>query len=413
MNGITIVGGGPAGFMAGVAAAEASRGKPAVKILEKGRPLATLLPTGGGCCNLTNAVQNPRELASSYPRGAKFLLSSFTRFGAVDAMEWFRSHDLPLAEEAGGRVFPASRRAADVRDLFLGTARENGVEVIPGTRVPAARVVPGGFELETPSGPLDCRVLVVAAGGGRDSDGSGHGLARAFGHTVTPLAPSLAALVSSDRWPGSLAGLSLIGARMRAVHDGRAVADERGDLVFTHRGISGPLAFRVSSRAAFIPFTPASPLECVLSAAPDFTAPQVEESLSEFFTSRPRASALSGLRKIIPKSLAEAALALAGLDPEMQCSQVKRGERKELARIAAGMPIAIVSREPGGEIVTAGGVCLDEIDQKTMESRLVPGLFFCGEILDIDGFTGGFNLQACWTTGYLAGLGAAAAIGQA
>ncbi len=142
MEGIAIVGGGPAGFMAAAAAAEASRGKTAVKILEAGRPLATLLPTGGGRCNLTNAVKNPRELSSSYPRGGKFLLSAFTRFGAMEAMEWFRSHGLPLAEEAGGRVFPASRRAADVRDLFLETARKTGIVVVPDTPVPAARAAP-------------------------------------------------------------------------------------------------------------------------------------------------------------------------------------------------------------------------------------------------------------------------------
>jgi predicted Rossmann fold flavoprotein len=412
MENITIVGGGPAGFMAAISAAEAARGGSAVRILSRGSPLHTLLRTGGGRCNLTNAAGSPRELASSYPRGAKLLLSAFTRFGAMETMEWFRSRGLPLSVEEGGRVFPASRRAADVRELLMELARKNGVEITADAAVSSARVIPGGFELETTLGIMRCGILVVATGGGRSPDGVGCSLARALGHSVTPLAPSLAALITRDPWPGSLAGLSLIDARIRAVFEGRDAADERGDLVFTHSGISGPLAFRISSRAAYIPFSAGSPLECVLSAAPDLTATAIEAVLTEFFASRPRASAVSGLRKALPKSLAEAVFGLAGLDPETPCSRVKRGERRALARLAAGTPLAVVSREPGGEIVTAGGVSLDQIGQKTMASRLVPGLFFCGEVLDIDGFTGGFNLQACWTTGRLAGLGAAGALAE-
>ncbi len=407
MRGITIVGGGPAGFMAAVSAREAGNGVP-VRILEKGTPLETILPTGGGRCNLTNAAGSPREFSSSYPRGGKFLISAFTRFGSRETMEWFSSRGLALAEEAGGRVFPASGKAPGVRSFILDLAEKLGVEVVSGAKVSAARAAGSGFELETVSGLLESSALVIATGGGRRADGDGCALAKAFGHTITPLAPSLAALVSSEAWPGTLAGLTLFGARIRASFAGSPVADERGDLVFTHRGISGPLAFRISSRAAYVPFGPDSPLECVLSAAPGLSERDIEESLRGQFTSKPKASSFSCLRGILPRSLAEAVLRLAGLDPQAPCSTVKRDDRLALARLAARTPLSITAREPGGEIVTAGGVSLDEIDQKTMASRLVPGLFFCGEILDIDGFTGGFNLQACWTTGRLAGLGAAA-----
>jgi predicted Rossmann fold flavoprotein len=426
MDSIVVLGGGPAGFMAAVSAAETARGRISVRVVEKGRPLETLIPTGGGRCNLTNAEGNPRELASHYPRGDTFLLSAFTRFGAGETMEWFRSRGLELAEEPDGRVFPATRRSKDVCAFLLELAQRTGVEVTGHTPVLAARAIPGGFELETPTGKISCRRLVIATGGGRgpgaggpsDSGGraaaspagaTGHELARSLGHTVTRLAPSLTALVSSDPWPGSLAGLTLAGARLRAVHDGRKVADERGDLVFTHRGVSGPLAFRVSSRAAFVPFGPDSPLACTLSAAPELNEQEIEAALAERFASRPRAEAISELRRLIPRSLAEAVLRLSGLEPAVRCSQVSRGKRRVVSSLAAAMPLSIVSHEPGAEMVTAGGVTLDEMDQKTMGSRIVPGLFFCGEVLDIDGFTGGFNLQACWTTGRLAGLAAAGA----
>ncbi len=442
MRRIIVVGGGPAGFMAALWAAERAREAAVVEVIESGEALATLLRTGGGRCNLTNAASSPRELCASYPRGDKFLLSVFSRFSALQTMEWFHSQGLPLVVENEGRVFPASDRAADVRDLLRSLAARHGVRVRENT--PVFRVGKGisGFVVETPAGAEAADALIIATGGDRRRDSgdarrrnsalgrrkgpgdgrsleagrgrpgrvpaSGYSLARGMGHEVTPLAPSLSALVTAERWPARLAGLTVSGARAKVTFQGDLIANERGDLLFTHRGISGPLAFRVSSRAAFLPFCPASPLSLSISAAPDENAETVEEDFFRSFTSHPRQSVLTALRARLPRSLANAVLSLAGIDPERLGSQVNREDRKRLSRLVCCIPLSIVSRESGEEMVTAGGVDLDQVDPKTMGSRLAPGLFFCGEVLNIDGFTGGFNLQACWSTGYLAGRGAAA-----
>ncbi len=413
MKHIVVAGGGPAGFMAAVTAAERTRGTAAVEILDAGEPLSTLLRTGGGRCNLTNAAERDhRKLAACYPRGGKFLLSVFSRFDPEAAMEWFRSRGLALATEEGGRVFPASRRAADARQFFLSLAKKLGITVTGGSSLLEIHADKGGFLLSTSRGDLFSDTLIMAMGGKwRDPESPGYRIARSFGHAVTPLAPALSALVALEEWPGNLSGLTLGGARVRVKFEGRTVADERGDLLFTHRGISGPAAFRVSSRSAFLPFSPASPLLASISASPEETPETISRALSGFGSSRPKQAVLTCLRTWVPRSLAKTILELAGVDPDTKCGQLKREDRETLTRLINAIPLSIVSRDPEGEIVTAGGVDLDGVDPKTMESKTVPGLFFCGEILDIDGFTGGFNLQACWSTGHLAGLGAAAVLG--
>jgi predicted Rossmann fold flavoprotein len=420
MTRIVIAGGGPAGFMAGIAAAESSGAGAEVEVRDAARALETLLCTGGGRCNLTNAVESPRELAASYPRGGKFLLSVFSRFGARETMEWFRSRGLELAVEAEGRVFPASRRAQDVRDFLEEQARSLGVKVREKAPVVSVRRREAGFLLETRAGEVPADAFVIATGGDwRDAasagraapfalPGSGYRLAQSLGHEITPLAPALSGLVTMEKWPRTLAGLTVSDARIVASFEGLKVADERGDLLFTHRGISGPLAFRVSSRAAFIRFSTEAPMLLSLSLFPEDE--EIEDRLSACLSSRPRQSVAAALRGLMQRPLAEAVTALAGVDGRTQCAQVTREDRKSLARLLAGIPLSAVSRQSDGEIVTAGGIALDAVDPKTMGSKIVKGLFFCGEVLDIDGFTGGFNLQAAWSTGRLAGLGAAAHI---
>jgi predicted flavoprotein YhiN len=439
MKRIAIVGGGPSGFMAAIAAAGDDRkraGRPSggseardveVAIFDRGAPLATLLRTGGGRCNLANATFDARELAASYPRGGKFLLSAYARFGAKQTMAWFEDHGLPLAVEAGGRVFPASRRASEVRDLLLALARQHGVRVL--TRHAVSRIVrrSGSFLLTITDlavvppagGPLAGRrpappetmeafdAVVIATGGdSTDPEGSGYRFARTFGHSVTRMAPALTALVTAERWPGEVSGLTLPDARIRVRFAGRAVADERGSLLFTHRGISGPLAFRISSRCAFLPYDGRQPLELALSIFPDDEPPELARRLAAALDRQPRRSVSAALRSLVPRSLASLVLEKERILPTRQAAQVSRDDRARLVRSLAEVPLTVTAAQHEGEIVTAGGIELHLVEQRTMESRIVPRLYFCGEVLDIDGFTGGFNLQAAWTTGRLAGLGA-------
>jgi predicted flavoprotein YhiN len=442
MKRIAIVGGGPAGFMAAIAAAGDERPRPGhtpfspsardleVVVFDRGAPLATLLRTGGGRCNLANATVDTRELAGAYPRGGKFLLSTYARFGAKKTMAWFEEHGLPLAVEAGGRVFPASRRAADVRDLLVTLAAERGVRVLARHAVsritrrggafqvtvtdlaavpPAGRLL--GARSSAPKAPPETTetfdAVIIATGGDcTDPEGSGYRFARTFGHSVTRMAPALTALVTAERWPGEIAGLTLPDVQIVARFKDRAVADERGSLLFTHRGISGPLAFRISSRCAFLPYDGKSPLSLSLSLFPDDGPVDVARRLDAALGRHPRRSVAAVLRGLVPRPLAALVLEERRVLPTRQAAQVSRDDRAAIARGITAVALTVTAAEREGEIVTAGGIELHLVEQRTMESRIVPRLYFCGEVLDIDGFTGGYNLQAAWTTGRLAGLGA-------
>jgi len=424
---LAVVGGGPAGFMAALAAAEKDTGA-TVTVFDSGVPLATVLRTGGGRCNLTNAGKGTRELAACYPRGGKFLLSAFARFGPAETMGWFRSRGLPLVVEAEGRVFPRSGRAADVRRLLEAESRRAGIQVRARAAVErvtsAVNPLPSGpgpslagpnppsaariFTLHTVRGSESFDRVILATGGDRrDGKGSGYGLAQSLGHTVTRLSPSLAALASAETWPARLAGLTLRGAEAAWRGEGERVSREEGDLLFSHHGISGPLAFRVSSRCAFATISRAAPLRLFLSAFPGSSAAELEARLRTLLSERPRRHVATAVASLVPGSLADVMMELAGLNPQLPAAQLSREGRKRLAVLLEGLPLTIIGREKGTEMVTAGGIALEQVDPRTMESRILPGLFFCGEMLNIDGFTGGYNLQAAWSTGRLAGLAAA------
>jgi predicted Rossmann fold flavoprotein len=410
MHQLAVIGGGPAGIMAAITAAGAGA---SVVVYDSGAPGATILRTGGGRCNLANAVFEARQLADNYPRGGAFLVSAFSRFGARETLDWFQARGVPLVEEQEGRVFPSSGRAADVREVLLAEAHRLGVRIRGGTAVRRVERSPGGFSLfpSAPGGrpgtPQQFSAVVIATGGDwKYPPGSGYRLAASLGHTVTPMAPSLTALLVSEAWARGLAGLTLPRARARAFVAGQKVADEEGGLLFTHRGISGPLAFRISSRTAFFKISPQAPLLVSVSLAPDLSPVQAENDLRQSMAAHPRQAILTAIGRYIPRSLGLALLGLAGVKPDKACSQVTRTERRGVSDRLCGLPLTVTGREKGSEMVSAGGVALDQVSPATMESRIAPGLFFCGEVLDIDGFTGGFNLQAAWSTGYLAGLGA-------
>ncbi len=398
--------------MAALAAAGAGA---RVTVFDAAAPGATILRTGGGRCNLANSLSDPRELAACYPRGGKFLLSVYCRFGSPETLDWFRSRGLRLAVEDDGRVFPASGRAADVRDLLLSEARRLGVTLRGGTGVRGLERSDDGLHLLTvagkdgrPAGELWQRVIIATGGSWKTPDGSGYGLAARLGHTITALAPSLTALVAREPWIRGLAGVSVRGARGRALFEGGKAADEAGDLLFTHGGISGPLAFRISSRCAFLPISRERPLRVTLRPVPELSPGTAAAALEGTAAAHPRQAILTALGRWVPRSLGLSLLGLAGVDPALACGQLPRRGRQALAALLCGLPITVTGREQGSEMVTAGGVSLDEVAPATMQSRLVRGLSFAGEVLDIDGFTGGFNLQAAWSTGHLAGLAAGA-----
>jgi hypothetical protein len=399
---VVVVGGGPAGFMAAIAAAGAGT-QAAVSIYDAGTPLATLRRTAGGTCNLTNAGSGPSELSAQYPRGGKFLVPAFTRFGPVETMAWFRRRGLPLVVKDGGRVFPRSGRATDVRAVLEGEARRLGVRIRARHAVTGISRGDASFTVTTSRGEMEADRIIIATGGGC---AEGYEMARSLGHAVTPLASSLTDLVTEETWPLRLAGIAVPAARMVGMFAGRRVAEETGSLLFTSEGLSGPLAFHVSARSAFLPVSASRPLLLQLSVHPRTGSQDYEQALMAACSERPRQLVATTLRAFLPRAVADVVLELTGVDPSLSGCELTREKRRALARCADRIPLTVVERKNGEEAVTAGGVALDDVDQKTMESRVVAGLHFCGEVLDIDGFTGGFNLQAAWSTGMLAGLAA-------
>ena len=402
---IAVAGAGPAGIMAALAAHE--KGAHAV-IYDAAVPLATILRTGGGRCNLTNAGAEDANLALHYPRGGRFLLSAFSRFGPTETMEWFRFRGLPLVEEEEGKVFPRSGKAQDVRNMLQEQARTACVKMSAHQPITSIAPTPKGFQVTTERGEaLFDRVIIATGGDWRNPRGSGYDLAMSLGHTVTPLAPALTGFASAESWPARLAGVSIPQARLQAHPTGMRALRETGGLVFTHRGISGPVVFRISSRCAFLPFSSRAPLHLWLSVLEERDKQAIEGRLIAALRERPRQQILSVLCGLMPRRLAQTTLDLAGVATATSASGITRVQRKALVDLMDRLPLTIVDRDRGDEMVTAGGVDLGEVDPRSMESRIVPGVFFCGELLDVDGFTGGFNLQAAWSTGRIAGLAAA------
>lgn len=403
---IVVVGGGPGGMMAAGRAAELGA---AVVLLEKNeRPGRKLLITGKGRCNLTNAG-DISEFISQIHNGS-FLYSALAGFDNRSLMEFCHKHGLPTKVERGQRVFPASDRAQDVVGMLTRFIRHAGVELRTGQTAQSVLVENGkvsGVRLQ--SGLVIPAAAVVLATGGvsypaTGSTGDGFRMAAELGHTITPLKPSLVPLETTETWPADLAGLSLRNVRVRLRFQNQILAEEFGEMLFTHFGVSGPVILTLSRKAADSRESGFWPVSLELNLKPALTPEQLDRRLQRDFQEKSRCQFKNALGKLLPKALIPVIVQLSGIPPEKPVHQIARYERQALARLLQHLPLTIAGFRPITEaIVTAGGVSVREIDPKTMQSRLVSGLYFAGEIIDIDGKTGGYNLQAAFSTGYAAG----------
>lgn len=402
MTAVCIIGGGPAGFMA---AATAKENNPAldITIFDSNEPLKTILYTGNGRCNITNAIFNAKDLAVNYPRGEKFLYSIFSRFGVTETVEWFQGHDLKLYTQPDNRMFPVSDDANEVRQIFLALAQKLGIKVLGHTAVESVSEEGGKFKITTSSKSYIFDNVVIATGGRNKAEKSGFKFAESLGQKITDLKPALSALVLKDKRYAVLSGVALKDIRLSfSVQGKRKFVD--GDFLFTHKGISGPVVYKVSSICAYHEYSHQNPLVIHVDFVPSFSMEELEKDLIAELDVNSKKNISNIIKKYIPVSLAEKLLTINALDFEKKASQISKNDRKIILRMLKETELAAVSTLPDGEIVTAGGVNLKEINAKRMESKIVPGLHFCGEVLDIDGFTGGFNLQACWSTGYIVGI---------
>ncbi len=406
MKNIVVIGGGAAGLMAAVSAAQCGA---AVTVIEKNeRPARKLMITGKGRCNVTNDCEND-VLIKNIPRNGRFLYSAFSHFSADDTKSFFEHSGVRLKTERGNRVFPVSDRAVDIVDALVMRAKK-GAEIVNET-VKKVVKTDSGFAVLTVSGKsYFCDSVIVATGGKSypitGSTGDGYIIARDFGHNVTALTASLCGLDCHEGYCSRLAGLSLKNVTLSLFEGGKkkAVYSEMGEMLFTHTGISGPLTLSASAHIKDIE----KGYTAVIDLKPALTPEQLDRRILRDFEECKNKSFSNSLDKLLPKSLISVVVALSGIPAEQKVNSVSREQRQALVAVLKGMTLHITSLRPIEEaIITRGGVSVKEINPATMESKLQDGLYFAGEVIDIDAYTGGFNLQIAFSTGFLAGRSAA------
>lgn len=398
---VVVAGGGAAGFFAAITCAETAPDA-AVALFEQGPQfLSKVRISGGGRCNVTHACFNPRELAAGYPRGQQALISPFGRFQASDTVDWFESRGVKLKTERDGRMFPISDSSQTIVDCLVGAATTAGVQLNSNCGLATAvRNAAGGFDLRFGDGShVACDRLLLATGGCR-APVMGQ-LAASFGHKLEPSVPSLFTFQLESAWVRRLAGVSLPTVEV-AVPGTRLC--ERGALLITHTGLSGPVILRLSAWGArdLHTFNYNFPLR--IHWLPEFK----EEQIAAALESRRK---LQAARLVVNSPIApltarlwEALVLTAGIARDTRWADLARSARHQLVEQLTRTELRVTGKSLNrDEFVTCGGVRLAEVNFKTMESRICPGLYFAGELLDIDGVTGGFNFQAAWTTGWLAG----------
>ena len=406
---LIVIGGGPAGYMAAITAAEL--GVQRVLVLEgTPEPLQKVRISGGGRCNVTHACWDPGELVTHYPRGSRPLRGPFSRFACGDAISWFDDHGLTLVAEADGRMFPEQNRSEAVIQCLQKAAVAAGVQLQTRAMVQEVVVEPaGGFVLNGRglTAPLRAQKLMLATGG----HPSGRRLAQSLGHNLVPPVPSLFSL--SLQAP-ALAACS--GIAVDAVGLDLKLGDQRfrqlGRVLITHRGLSGPATLRLSAFAARALHQRHYKGELKVDWSAGLGRSGVEARLQDFrYQQARRTLAAAKPFEHLPRRLWQAFLKEVGLNGERRWADLPLKAERQLVEVLVGQRLLIQGRGPfGEEFVTAGGVELGEINLATMESRRVSGLHLAGEVLDVDGVTGGFNFQACWTGGWLAGQAIAAAL---
>ena len=407
MRKVLVIGGGAGGMMAAIFAARAGA---QVTLLERNEKLGKkVYITGKGRCNVTNDCTLDEFLRET-PRNPRFLYSALSFFSPQDMMALLEEAGCPVTVQRGRRVFPASEKASDVIRTLTRLLQQSGVEVRLNTRVKALNQAEGRVSGVTlMSGEVLAADAVVLATGGRSypmtgSTGDGYAFAQAAGHTVTPPSPVLSAIETEDDWPKQLQGLSLRNVTLTLKRGKKTLYSELGEMLFTHLGISGPLTLTMSCH---LPENLADAV-VTLDLKPGLTAQQLDARVQRELEAQPRKQLANVLPTLLPGRLAELFPTICGVDGGKQCCQVTRQERETLCATLKGLPIHLRKLAPLDEaIVTRGGVAVKEIAPATMESKLLPGLYFAGEVMDVDAHTGGYNLQIAWSTGALAGQSAA------
>jgi predicted Rossmann fold flavoprotein len=405
---VCIVGAGPAGLMAAIHAASST--VPALVVEANADAGRKLLLTGGGRCNFTHAA-DPGELVHAFGKAGRFLRQSFYEFSPDDVREFFRSRGLADMVEPDGSVFPNNQRAAAVRDILLNEAQERGVRLQFQFRVRDVVATGDGFRIQAQDRQVQATRLILATGGvswpQTGSRGDGYHFAAQLGHTIVPPKPALIPLVTRESWPGTLAGISLPDVRIGAMAGHRRLA-ATGNMLFTQNGIGGPAVLDLSRLLADELGEQNAGIDIGIDVLPAMDETRLDRYLQEQCRTWPRKTVANLLSELVPRQFARALCQVAQCGSDLQAGHLPAEKRRRLVRTIKSLPLCVTGTEPIAKAtVTHGGVNRDEIDPHNMESRIRPGLFFAGEIIDADGPCGGYNLQMCWSTGALAGRSAA------
>ena len=408
MKQIVVIGGGAAGLMAAVIAGrEGAR----VILLEKMNMVGKKMGiTGKGRCNITNSA-DISDFIKNTPGNGKFLYGAYERFSNIDLLALLHEWGLKTRVERGGRVFPESDSALEVRNLFMKMLKKYNVTVHLNEAVTKIvtkdNVVTG---VVTTKESYACEAVIIATGGASypltGSTGDGYRLAEGVGHSITDIRPSLVPIVTEEAWVKDIMGLSLRNVEVSIVSKGKVQAKMFGEMMFTHFGVTGPTILSLSHTVGkLLRKKKTAPIAVSINLKPALTPEVLDKRLQKDFDLYSKKQLANGMKDLLPSNLIPIIISLAKLDPAKPINQITKEERQQLCHVLQHMTLTVKGLRPVEEaIVTAGGISLKEFNPKTMESKLVKGLYGAGEVLDIDAFTGGYNLQAAFSTGYVAAM---------
>lgn len=411
---VAIIGAGPAGILAAGTAAEQGL---SVILIEKNKSLAKkLLLTGGGRCNLTNSEANLKNLVKNYDNG-EFLYHAFSQFSPKDVTNFFEKLGVKIKTEKNGRVFPESNDAQEVLDALEKYLAEKNVKILFDTEIidiefknnKITKIILGN-SLPAQAGEVTAKKYILATGGksypNMGSTGIGYKLAEKLGHTITKPTPALVPLTIKEEWVKKLAGISLQDVKISLLCDKKRVSEEDGEVLFTHFGISGPAILNISGKVGELLGT-GKDAKISLDLFPLLNQEELLKGLEQDLKKYPNKSIKNILSIFVPEKLAEILLDIFKLDKEKIANNMSKAEKSQITKLLKKIELTIED-VLGWDLAktTKGGISIKEIDHKTMKSKIVQNLFFAGEIIDATGKSGGFNLQMCWSTGYLAGKNA-------
>ncbi|OIO18607.1 MAG: hypothetical protein AUJ23_03270 [Candidatus Magasanikbacteria bacterium CG1_02_32_51] len=405
---IAIAGGGAAGMMCAATIVE-EHPEVEVFLVEKNPSLGKkVIISGGGRCNVTTGIDDLKLVLTKYPRGSKFLQSAMHTFSPTQVYTWFENHGVTLKCEEDNRVFPVSNDGHDIVGVFEDIFKDSKINLLFKHNMKNIVKEKNKFVISfAEQKDLVVDRVIMALGGQAyrqtGSTGDGYDILEQLGHHITDLAPSLNSFLTQEKWPKELSGLSFEKAVIKV--KGQKKYQFTGPFLFTHTGVSGPAVFALSSLIAFEKYDRQSPLQILVDVLPDLSLENVLVTLQKLREENLQKTFKNVLHRLLPMSLSEIVCGNLGISLDKKNVEMSKKDLQKVTEYIKNLPLKIIGRGAGDEFVTAGGVDTREVDPKTMESKICSGLYFAGEILDVDGFTGGFNLQASWATGKVAGLG--------